>query len=80
MKLPKMIFFDYTHTLFHDPPQDYFCSTRLIMAHVIGNLHCVTARDLFDTFYKEYSEPFSIMRSLKLKTYAKSLMLASIHG
>lgn len=73
MSLPKMILFDYGHTLIYEPCQDYLSGARCVMSHAVKNPHGVTAEMLHDICDKEYSELFSIMRPHNLETNGQML-------
>ncbi len=73
MNLPKMILFDYGHTLAYEPCQDYLNGARHVMTHVTHNPQNITAELLSDIFGREYRQLFSLMRPHDLETDGRKL-------
>lgn len=73
MDLPKMILFDYGHTLAYEPCQDYLEGARCAMTHVNHNPQGITAEQLSDVSGKEYGALFSLMRPHDLETDGRKL-------
>lgn len=76
MNKPKMILFDYGHTLAHEPEWDYLKGERAVFEHIISNPYNVTPEQVndfsIDLFYeyeqlrKQNCEP-SALQTLKYK-------------
>ena len=47
MKKPKMMIFDYGHTLCYEPEQNYERGWRAAMEHAVENPHGITAEQLY---------------------------------
>lgn len=48
MRKPKMMIFDYGHTLCYEPEQDYARGWRAAMEHAVENPHGITAEQLYE--------------------------------
>ena len=58
MKKPKMILFDYGHTLCHEPGHDGVAGIRVVMKHATQNKKNLSAEDISafsDRLYNEAS-------------------------
>lgn len=76
MNKPKMILFDYGHTLAYEPDWDYLKGEKAVFAHIIKNPNCVTPKDInnfsielfnkYEQLRKQDCEP-SALQALKYK-------------
>lgn len=68
MRKPKMMIFDYGHTLCYEPEQDYARGWRAAMEHAVENPHGITAEQLYEYSRGVYAGLFAAMRPLELET------------
>ena len=68
MSKPKMMIFDYGHTLCYEPEQDYARGWRAAMEHAVENPRGITAEQLYEYSRGVYAGLFAAMRPLELET------------
>lgn len=68
MKKPKMMIFDYGHTLCYEPEQNYERGWRAAMEHAVRNPRGMTAAQLHEYSREIYADLFKKMRPLELET------------
>ena len=68
MRKPKMMIFDYGHTLCYEPEQDYARGWRAAMEHAVENPRGITAEQLYEYSRGVYAGLFAAMRPLELET------------
>lgn len=62
MKRPKMILFDYGHTLVYEPKQDYIAGAEKVLEHAISNPHMITTKQLNQMGASMFDEQANIIR------------------
>ncbi len=68
MRKPRMIFFDYGHTLCYEPVQDYPAGWAAVLSHAVENRSGVTAAELSKLGDGLYRRLWDEMRPLELET------------
>jgi putative hydrolase of the HAD superfamily len=69
MKLPKMIIFDYGHTLLYEPGFNKLRGTEAIMPYITVNPQNLTAKEIADFNSKIYAEYCRKSQSIGLEMH-----------
>ncbi|OPJ63780.1 HAD family hydrolase [Clostridium oryzae] len=73
MKSPKMILFDYGHTLVYEPAEDHIKGAEAILSHATYNPKNITAEELNRRQKELFDEQSSVLRARDLEVMGQKL-------